>query len=111
MKLTQLLCFLVILVDVCDSRRRVTTTSTTTTTLPPTTTTTTTTPPPPSPTTTVTTTQALNTSDPLALSRLESIKNSVNELSLLSKTVPSDFIFDFDKAVTGVSLSNGGRTV
>ncbi|CAF1308435.1 unnamed protein product [Adineta steineri] len=123
MKLTQLLCFLVILVDVCDSRRRVTTTSTTTTTLPPTTTTTTTLPsttkttttPPPSPspttTTTVTTIQALNTSDPLALSRLESIKNSVNELSLLSKTVPSDFIFDFDKAVTGVSLSNGGRTV
>ncbi|CAF4322887.1 unnamed protein product, partial [Adineta steineri] len=94
MKLTQLLCFLVILVDVCDSRRRVKTTSTTTTTLSPTTTTTTA-----LPSTTKTTTQALNTSDPLALSRLESIKNSVNELSLLSKTVPSDFIFDFDKAV------------
>ena len=47
----------------------------------------------------------------LAPQRLESIKNSYSELNLLSKTKPSDFIFDFDKAVTGVSHGTGGRTV
>ena len=52
-----------------------------------------------------------NNSDPLAPQRLESIKNSYSELNLLSKTNPSDFIFDFDKAVTGVSKGTGGRTV
>jgi hypothetical protein len=54
---------------------------------------------------------ASNNSNPLARSRLESIKNSYSELNLLSKTNPSDFIFDFDKAVTGVAIGTGGRTV
>jgi len=54
---------------------------------------------------------ASNYSNPLAPSRLESIKNSYSELNLLSKTNPSDFIFDFDKAVTGVAIGAGGRIV
>jgi len=70
-------------------------------------------------TTTVTTTaattarpwNATNDTNPLAPQRLESIKNSYSELNLLSKTNPSDFIFDFDKAVTGVSHGTGGRSV
>ena len=52
-----------------------------------------------------------NRTNPLAPARLESIKNSYSELNLLSKTNPSDFIFDFDKAVTGISQGTGGRTV
>jgi hypothetical protein len=52
-----------------------------------------------------------NNTNRLAPQRLESIKNSYSELNLLSKTNPSDFIFDFDKAVTGVSTGTGGRTV
>jgi hypothetical protein len=63
------------------------------------------------PTTTVRTRNATNDTNPLAPQRLESIKNSYSELNLLSKTKPSDFIFDFDKAVTGVSHGTGGRTV
>ena len=47
----------------------------------------------------------------LAPERLESIKNSYSELNLLSKTKPSDFIFDFNQATTGVSRGTGGRTV
>ncbi len=69
-------------------------------------------------TTTTTTTAASsiasntsNNSNPLAPQRLESIKNSYSELNLLSKTNPSDFIFDFDTAVTGVSKGTGGRSV
>ena len=62
-------------------------------------------------TTTIARSNATNDTNPLAHERLESIKNSYSELNLLSKTKPSDFIFDFDKAVTGVSRSNGGRTV
>ncbi len=62
-------------------------------------------------TNTTTTTQAPNISNPLAPSRLESIKNSYSELELLSKTNPSDFIFDFGTATTGVSNGTGGRTV
>jgi hypothetical protein len=54
---------------------------------------------------------ASNNSNPLAPQRLESIKNSYSELNLLSKTNPSDFIFDFDTAVTGVSKGTGGRSV
>jgi len=54
---------------------------------------------------------ASNNSNPLAPSRLESIKNSYSELNLLSKTNPLDFIFDFDKAVTGVAIGTGGRIV
>jgi hypothetical protein len=46
----------------------------------------------------------------IAPQRLESIKNSYSELNLLSKTKPSDFIFDFDKAVTGVSHGTGDQT-
>ncbi|CAF1301861.1 unnamed protein product [Adineta steineri] len=61
--------------------------------------------------TTTTTVPPANNINPLAPSRLESIKNSYSELNLLSKTNPSDFIFDFDKAVTGVSLGTGGRQV
>jgi hypothetical protein len=52
-----------------------------------------------------------NNTNPLAPQRLESLKNSYSELNLLSKTNPSDFIFDFDKAVTGISTGTGGRTV
>jgi len=52
-----------------------------------------------------------NNSDLLAPQRLEAIKNSYSELNLLSKTNPSDFIFDFDTAVTGVSKGTGGRSV
>jgi hypothetical protein len=52
-----------------------------------------------------------NGTNPLSPTRLELIKNSYSELNLLSKTNPSDFIFDFDKAVTGVSRGTGGRTV
>jgi len=71
------------------------------------------------PTTTTTTTTVAssiasntsNSSNPLAPQRLESIKNSYSELNLLSKTNPSDFIFDFDTAVTGVSKGTGGRSV
>jgi hypothetical protein len=47
----------------------------------------------------------------LAPERLKSIKNSYTELNLLSKRNPSDFIFDFDKAVTDVSHGTGGRSV
>jgi hypothetical protein len=54
---------------------------------------------------------ASNYSNPLAPSRLESIKNSYSELNLLSKTNPSDFIFDFNNAVSGVAIGTGGRTV
>jgi hypothetical protein len=61
--------------------------------------------------TTVTPSNGTNGTNPLAPQRLESIKNSYSELNLLSKTKPSDFIFDFDKAVTGVSHGTGGRTV
>jgi hypothetical protein len=60
---------------------------------------------------TITPEKPWNNSDPLAPNRLESIKNSISEISLLSKTNASDFIFDFDKAVTGVSKGTGGRTV
>jgi hypothetical protein len=52
-----------------------------------------------------------NGTNPLSPTRLELIKNSYSELNLLSKTNPSDFIFDFDKAVTGVSTGTGGRSV
>lgn len=52
-----------------------------------------------------------NVSDPLAPQRLRAIKNSYTELDLLSKTQPSDFIFDFDKAVTGISTGTGGKSV
>jgi hypothetical protein len=62
-------------------------------------------------TTTVARSNATNDTNPLAPERLQSIKNSYSELNLLSKTKPSDFIFDFDKAVTGVSHGTGGRTV
>jgi hypothetical protein len=62
-------------------------------------------------TVTMSTTQPPNISNPLAPSRLESIKNSYSELELLSKTNPSDFIFDFGTATTGVSNGTGGRTV
>jgi hypothetical protein len=65
-------------------------------------------------TTTVASSIASNTSNisnPLAPQRLESIKNSYSELNLLSKTNPSDFIFDFNTAVTGVSKGTGGRSV
>jgi hypothetical protein len=62
-------------------------------------------------TTTAKSWNATNDTNPLAPQRLESIKNSYSELNLLSKTNPSDFIFDFDKAVTGVSHGTGGRTV
>jgi hypothetical protein len=65
-------------------------------------------------TTTTTTNSPLNISNltnPLAPSRLESIKNSYSELNLLSKTNPSDFIFDFGNATTGVSNGTGGHTV
>ena len=64
--------------------------------------------------TTTPSTRPLNTTreiNRLAPQRLESIKNSYSELNLLSKTKPSDFIFDFDKAVTGISRGTGGRTV
>ena len=64
--------------------------------------------------TTTTTSRPLNISNlnnPLAPSRLESIKNSFSELNLLSKTKPSDFIFDFGNATTGVSNGTGGHTV
>ncbi len=65
-------------------------------------------------TTTIATTRPPNISNltnPLAPSRLESIKNSYSELNLLSKTNPSDFIFDFGTAKTGVSNGTGGHTV
>jgi hypothetical protein len=52
-----------------------------------------------------------NNTNRLAPQRLESLKNSYSELNLLSKTDSSDFIFDFDKAVTGISTGTGGRTV
>jgi hypothetical protein len=52
-----------------------------------------------------------NNTDRLAPHRLESIKNSYSELNLLSKTNLADFIFDFDKAITGISKGTGGRTV
>ncbi len=64
--------------------------------------------------TTATTNPPLNISNltnPLAPSRLESIKNSYSELNLLSKTNPSDFIFDFGNATTGISNGTGGHTV
>jgi hypothetical protein len=58
-------------------------------------------------TTTTTSTQA----NPLAPARLESIKDSYSELNLLSKTNPSDFIFDFGNATTGISTGTGGHSV
>ncbi|UJR38253.1 hypothetical protein I4U23_030926 [Adineta vaga] len=62
-------------------------------------------------TTMMSTTTTANLSNPLAPSRLESIKNSNTELRLLSKMNPSDFVFDFNNATTGVSRGTGGRTV
>jgi hypothetical protein len=58
-------------------------------------------------TSTTTSTQA----NPLAPSRLELIKDSYSELNLLSKTNPSDFIFDFGNAKTGISTGTGGHSV
>lgn len=52
-----------------------------------------------------------NATNPLAPSRLQSIKNSHTEIDLLSKMTPSDFIFDFGNPPSGVSLGSGGRTV
>jgi hypothetical protein len=49
--------------------------------------------------------------NPLAPARLESIKDSYSELNLLSKTNPSDFIFDFGNATTGISTGTGGHSV
>ncbi|CAF1424338.1 unnamed protein product [Adineta steineri] len=97
MALIQSLCMLAIFSDalVCRQFAMKNNTTTTTTT---------------ASTSTLTSTIA-NSTNPLAPSRLESIKNSYSELNLLSKTNPSDFIFDFDKAVTGVSTGTGGRTV
>ncbi len=62
-------------------------------------------------TTTAKSSNATNDTNPLAPERLKSIKNSYTELNLLSKRNPSDFIFDFDKAVTDVSHGTGGRSV
>ncbi|CAF1061308.1 unnamed protein product [Adineta ricciae] len=97
MDLTQFLCYLTIFAnaDVCQKLAGNSTTSTTTM----------------SPAGSTSTTKAANLSNPLAPSRLESIKNSFSELNLLSKTNPSDFIFDFNNATTGVSRGTGGRTV
>ncbi|CAF4381171.1 unnamed protein product [Adineta steineri] len=116
MELIQFLCLLIIFYNVSVSQQLLiransptTTTKSTSTTKPttkPTTSSTSTTRP-----FTTTSNNVSNASNPLAPSRLESIKNSYSELNLLSKTNPSDFIFDFDKAVTGVSTGTGGRTV
>ena len=96
MKLVQVLCYLTIFSNAAVCRQ-------VTTKIPTTTTTTTTTVP--------TTSRSANLSNPLAPSRLESIKNSYSELNLLSKTNPSDFIFDFGNASAGISTGTGGRTV
>ncbi len=64
--------------------------------------------------TTATTNRPINISNltnSLDPSRLQSIKNSYSELDLLSKLNPSDFIFDFGNATTGVSNGTGGHTV
>ncbi|UJR08178.1 hypothetical protein I4U23_012451 [Adineta vaga] len=50
-------------------------------------------------------------SNPIAPSRLEALKNSYSKLNFLSKTNPSDFIFDFSRAISGVSHGTGGRTI
>jgi hypothetical protein len=96
MDLIQYFCFLAILSDavICKPLRTKSTKTTATTT-----------------TTTVKPGNISNGTNPLSPTRLELIKNSYSELNLLSKTNPSDFIFDFDKAVTGVSRGTGGRTV
>jgi hypothetical protein len=60
--------------------------------------------------TTITTANSTE-ANPLAPSRLEFIKDSYSELNLLSKTNPSDFIFDFGNAVTGISTGTGGHSV
>jgi hypothetical protein len=59
---------------------------------------------------TITTTNSTE-ANPLAPSRLELIKDSYSELNLLSKTNPSDFIFDFGNAKTGISTGTGGHSV
>ncbi|CAF1108993.1 unnamed protein product [Adineta steineri] len=122
MELIQFLCLLIIFYNVSVSQQlsiranSPTTTTRSTSTTKPTTKSTSTTKPTTSSTSTTrpfttTSNNVSNASNPLAPSRLESIKNSYSELNLLSKTNPSDFIFDFDKAVTGVSTGTGGRTV
>jgi hypothetical protein len=117
MQLFQVLCQLTLLfnVAICVPVTTKITTKITTTTKPttkPTTTKPTTTKPTTKTTTATSTTTTTSTqANPLAPARLESIKDSYSELNLLSKTNPSDFIFDFGNATTGISNGTGGHSV